>query len=100
MNNLAARFCFALIGILLILSFIFNKWINRELGETVKPTIVIQNKKLVPVLGPVEEYDMNSDYPPIPASEEQAEPVLKIPERIIDKRIIYEMPTSNKFLLQ
>ncbi len=103
MNNSAARFLFALIGILLFLSFIFNKWINKELVETVKPSIVVSHKKPEPVVIPavVKEYDMNSDYPPsAPVTAEQAPVVVKKPERILDKKIIYEMPTSDKFLLQ
>ncbi len=105
MNNLAARLFFVFIGILLILSFIFNKWINKELAQTVKPKCVVSCKQpvttLLPAKAAVVEYDVNSDYPtPAPAGQEETPVVVKKTERVLDKKIIYEMPTSNKFLLQ
>ncbi len=103
MNNSAASFFFALIGILLFLSFILNKWINKELVETVKPSIVASHKKPEPPAQRpvVKEYDMNSDYPPsAPMLPEKVVPIVKNQERVLDKKIIYEMPTSDKFLLQ
>lgn len=101
MNNLAARVFFAFIGLFLIMSFIINRWISKEVVETLKPSIVASGKKPLPPQEIVEEYDVNSDYPSSgPAALKEVVPVAKKPERILDEKIIYEMPTSNKFLLQ
>lgn len=103
MNNSAARFFLALAGVLLALSFIFNKWIKKELVETVKPNIADIPKKTEAPLPAVivKQYDMSSDYPHSPEIAVKKEPVVvKKPERVLDKKIIYEMPTSDKFLVQ
>ncbi len=101
MNNLAARVFFAFIGLFLIMNFIINRWISKEVVETLKPSIVASGKKPLPKKEIVEEYDVNSDYPPSgPEELKEIVSVIKKPERILDEKIIYEMPTSNKFLLQ
>ncbi len=101
MNNLASRLFFAFLGGLFILNFIFNKWVHQELAETLKPAFVVSVNKTIPAKAAAEEYDMNSDYPPS-ASGFAPEPlaVVNKRERVLDEKIIYEMPTSNKFLLQ
>ncbi len=103
MNNLAARFFFAFIGVMLVVSFIINRWINKELVETLKPSIVASGKKALPPEQIVvqQQYDMNSDYPPSgPAQLKEVMPLVNKTKRILDEKIIYEMPTSNKILLQ
>ncbi|MCB9757183.1 MAG: hypothetical protein H6753_02010 [Candidatus Omnitrophica bacterium] len=105
MNNSMVWFWGGLIGVLLIVSFVFNKWINKELVETVKPASVQQpvDQKLKhdqPAVV-VQEYDMFSDYPSYPSEKKPEDaPVIEKHERVLDKKIIYEMPTSNIFLIQ
>lgn len=105
MNNSMVWFWGGLIGVLLIVSFVFNKWINQELVETVEPVSVEQsvNQETVndqsAVVG--EPYDMFSDYPSYPSEEKQEiSPIIEKQERVLDKKIIYEMPTSDIFLIQ
>ncbi len=105
MNNSMVWFWGGIIGVLLIVSFVFNRWINKELVDTVKPVSVEQpviqepaNDQPVVV---VQKYDMLSDYPSYPSENKQEPaPVIEKHERVLDKKIIYEMPTSDIFLIQ
>ncbi len=103
MNKTVAWFFCGLLGLLLVLSLSINKWINKELVETVKPSTgaIKRNLQLEKTSAFVEEYDPDSDYafsPPV--TNQDIVPVVKKSERVLDKKIIYEMPTSNKYLLQ
>ncbi len=102
MNNTVAKYFFAAIGFLLVVSVIFNSWINKELVQTVKPNIVIQLENATSQQNSPVVYDPSSDYPSYPSGirDEVIPIVVKKPQRILDKKIIYEMPTSNRILIQ
>lgn len=101
MNNLAARLFFSFIGLLFCVSFILNKWIHKELGTTeTEQQEVVKPVPKVEVVSVAEQYDMDSDYAPGQAYYVEEMPKEKKPDRIPSEKIIYEMPTSNKFLLQ
>jgi hypothetical protein len=106
MNNFTQRLVFSAIGILVVISMIINHWLSKELVTPVKaaPAFVSEEPPVIVESVSVEQkdYDPFSDYAPVPQGQglQKETFVTKPPERIPSGKIIYEMPTSNKILLQ
>ncbi len=106
MNNFTQRLVFSAIGILVVISMIINHWLSKEIVTPVKaaPAFVSEEPPTAAEVVSVEQkdYDPFSDYAPVPAGQglQKETFATKPPERIPSGKIIYEMPTSNKVLLQ
>lgn len=102
MTNFAARIFFFVIGFLIICSMIINHWIHKELKTTVEPAVPIEVEEPSSLIkNPEQDYeiDLTNDSPQSGPADQD---ILgsKKPGPIRDEKIIYEMPTSNKFLVQ
>lgn len=102
MNSLAAKFFTVLIAGVLVYCVILNQKIKKEISLKPKQSDAVVHKTVPeePARASGPEYDMNSDYPTLPAARDDVQPVPPKPERVPDKNIIYEMPITNKFLVQ
>ncbi|MCC6758037.1 MAG: hypothetical protein IT395_00220 [Candidatus Omnitrophica bacterium] len=104
MNNLPPRFIFSAIGVLVVIIFVINHWLSKELVAPAKPVpvFVAEEEPPAPIKVEQKDYDPHSDYAPVPSGEGLQQEVfgVKKPERITSEKIIYEMPTSNKYLLE
>ena len=103
MNNLSPRFIFSALGVLIVIIFIINHFLSKQLVVPVKPTAVFVNEEAPePLSVEQKDYDPFSDYAPVPSGNGLQQEVFEVkkPERVTSEKIIYEMPTSNKFLIQ
>ncbi len=103
MNNFYGRLLFFIIVLLIIINMIFNHWIHKELA--VKPEApASETSQMTP--SDSEESSEQSDVlfanevNGLSVEEEVALRKTQKKERVPDEKIIYEMPTSNKILLQ
>jgi len=105
MNNIPPRVIFISIGVLVLIIMIINHFLSKELVAPAKPTpVFVLEEPAAPAEVHVEEknYDPLSDYASVPSTEGLQKEVFEVKksERVPSKKIIYEMPTSNRFLLQ
>lgn len=104
MNNFSQRLFFAVIGVLIVIMIISNHWLNKQIVSPPSPPVFATEEPSAPEPVSVEQkdYDVFSDYPTVPTGNGLKQEVFetKKPERTFSKKITYEMPTSNKFLLQ
>ena len=107
MNNLPPRFYLIGIGVLIMISMVINHFLNKELSPVkAAATTVYAPQEPEPVAAATnfeqKNYDPLSDYAPVPSGVGLQQEVFETKklERTPSQKIIYEMPTSNKILLQ
>lgn len=105
MTNLGARSVLVLIGLLVVMNMIWSRWINKEIKAN--PVPVMQPVAAQIPAGSVDEEsedlsDGRRDQSSMPDEYDIPDPaqLRRTQKRVRDKKIIYEMPTSNKILIQ
>lgn len=103
MANSAVRFFFAATGILILGSWLMNGWIHKELETPLNiepPSFVVIPREEPPEEKVEDEYEIEDpDFKPY-TQPGPYQTGVKPKKRVLDEKIIYEMPTSNKFLIQ
>ena len=103
MNNFFSRLLFFIIVVLIIVTMILNHWIHKELALKPEAPPVETTQESPPDTEETAEHtEIIFSNEITGLSVEQEADLRKAQEktRVPDEKIIYEMPTSNKILLQ
>jgi hypothetical protein len=107
MNNFIGRLFGFIIVLLIIITMILNNWIHKELAVKPDAPPAVETTQESPPdteetleRSSVSEIIFSNEITGLSIEEEAALRKAKQKTRELDQKIIYEMPTSNKILLQ